>query len=763
MENTESLFWDEGANRWEDAIPVGNGYLGAMVYGHTSRDRIQLNEDSLWNGQGFDRINPKALEHLPEIRKLVLARKFKEAEELMFSYMISSPPSMTNYSTLGEIDLALNQEAAFPMGWFPESDCEKYSSELDLMKGILNITHEEKGVTYRREVFASYKRRVLCIHFESGKDRSVKLDIAINRYPYRDVRVPDCRRPGKFVSAGVWASPRCDRIYTEGKRLYMEGNEAGTKFAAALMVETDGVVEDCYSRLSVHDAGQVSIYLAALTSNRSENYRQMIDEQLDAVKAMDYESIKNEHIADFSSFMTRCVLRIDEDPESSRYFNYARYLMVSSSRPGSNAMNLQGIWNYEFTPSWDSKHTININQQMNYWPAEVCNLSELHEPQFDLISRLEKKGEECAEKMYGCRGIACHHNTDFYGDCGTQDVYPAATFWVTGGAWMAMHLWEHYRYTLDKDFLREKYPLMRKFALFFVDYLIEDDKGYLVTCPSVSPENRFITEEGYDTPICAGPAMDNQIIRAIMRACLEASKILETDEPLKADFERIISRLKPDGVDSAGRLKEWAEEEKELTPGMSHISHLWAVYPGEEITEKNPELFEAAKRSLESRLENGATTHEWPGAWQTALFARFKDSENVEKAIRAMLSGSMSKSLLNGEMVFQIDGNMGLLAGMAECLLQSHDGISLLPAVPRGWKNGEVKGLKARGNITVDISWKDAHIYEAVVCSQSGGKAFFNGNPPKKILSECGELSIDKREKGFEISLPANETVKFFY
>ncbi|WP_051208647.1 glycoside hydrolase family 95 protein [Butyrivibrio sp. WCD3002] len=772
MKKQDILTFTEGADRWEDAIPVGNGYLGAMVYGHTSRDRIQLNEDSLWNGKGFDRINPKALEKLPEIRKLIFQRKFMEAERLMLSHMISSPSSMTNYSTLGELDISMNQEQAFPDRWFPESDAEKYKSELDMMNGILTISHEEKGISYKREVFASYKKRVLCVHIESDKEKAVNLDVALNRYPYRDVKVPDDRRPGKFLSGGIWAAPRCDRIYTESGRLFMEGNEAGTKFGAGVCIVTDGTVEDCYSRLSVYDATEVTIYLAALTDNRAEDYKADIERFLDGALKNSYSEIKAEHIQDFSGFMERCYLDVTEDERASKYFSYGRYLFVSSSRVGSNAMNLQGIWNYEFAPSWDSKHTLNINQQMNYWPAEVCNLSDLHEPQFELLSKLEKNGEECARKMYGCRGMVCHHNTDFYGDCGTQDVYPAATFWVVGCAWLAMHIIEHYKYTLDKEFLREKYPLIRKTALFFVDFLIQDEEGYLVTNPSCSPENRFVTEEGYDTPLCAGPAMDNQIIRALMKAVLESADILEIDEPLKSDFENIISKLRPDGIDSMGRLLEWAKEEQELTPDMAHVSHLYAVYPGDDITESTPELFEAAKKSLLYRIKSGANIKEWPGAWQLSLFARFKDSENTDKSLKYLLDHSLTKSYLNATGVFQIDANMGILAGMAECLIQSHDGITLLPALPVSWKNGEVHGLRARGDVTVSIKWENSRIVKATVTSGHGGKVFFNNMMPQQsyaistaavMVEENEQIRITKKEGGFEIDLPKGTPVELVF
>lgn len=755
----------EPAMRWVDAMPLGNGFLGAMVYGHTAKEKIQLNEDSLWYGKPVDRINPLSKEHLNEIQELVLERKFEQAEELMFSYMISSPANMRNYSTLGELDLALNQKMPFQMGWFPESDGEVYESDLNMEEGILKITHEETGITYTREMFVSNPDRVLCVRLTSSRPQAIRLDIALNRYPFTDKKLPDDRRPGKFVSAGVWPATRCDRIYTvNGSRIIMEGQEGGTGFATAVTVQTDGIIEDRYSRLIVHDAGEVVLYLAAATSNRTEDFLVNVQDTLDNALKKSYDEICGRHICDFSAYMRRCTLALAEDEQASLYFQYARYLMVSASREGSAAMNLQGIWNSEFEPSWDSKYTLNINLQMNYWPAEVCNLSELHMPLFDLMHKLQKNGREAAERMYSSRGMVCHHNTDFYGDCGTQDVYQAATFWQMGAAWLAMHIWEHYRYTGDTEFLKQEYPMLEEIALFFVDFLIEDKEGYLVTCPSVSPENRFIAENGFDTPICAGPAMDNQILRALMDVCLKTAEILGIQSKYEKEFLTIMNRLRPNQIDSQGRLMEWAREEKELTPDMVHTSHLWGVFPGEEITWNQDEaLFEAARKSLCSRLAHGAKSVAWPGAWHIAFFARFLDGQEAGHIIEQMLKTSLTKSMLNAGTVFQIDGNLGILAGMAECILQSHVGIHFLPALPPKWKNGQVRGLRARGAMEVDMDWESGQMKKAVIRPEKDGEVFFIGEEPREIY--CGEnaLTWKKEQNGYLVCLKKGCPVEIWY
>lgn len=759
----------EGAFKWADAIPMGNGFLGAMVYGHTRRERIQLNDDSLWYGTYVDRVNPLAYEHLKEVQQLVLQRKFREAEDIMFSYMISSPSNMRHYTTLGELDLALNEQAPFPMGWYPESEGENYRSDLDMLNGVLNIEHEENGVTYAREMFVSYAENALCIRLKSSREKAIRLDVTLHRGPISDELIPDDRRPGKYVLNGEWTSSHYDSLYTlGGNTCVLNGNEAGTKFTFGVTVKTDGVLRDCHSRMVVEGASEVVLYLASSTTNRASESLKAVLQRLDNVREKDFDLLLAQHKKDFSSYMERCTLDIPSDPEISRYFTYGRYLIVSSSREGSAAMNLQGIWCREFNPMWDSKYTININLQMNYWPVEVTNLSELHEPFFDLMRRMEKSGEETAREMYGARGMMCHHNTNFFGDCAPQDNYPAATFWQTGAAWMALHIYEHYLYTNDKAFLREYYDLMDKCALFFVDFLIEDREGYLVTCPTLSPENRYITEEGYDTPITAGPTMDNQIIRSLLKAVLESSEILGMENEHETEYRNIIAKLRPNQIDSTGRLMEWAREEKEYTPGMPHTSHLFGIFPGDEITcIKTPELFKAARKSLDFRILNGAEPGGWPGAWYILFFARFLDGAGVERMIRKVMENSLSKSLLNARRVFQIDGNLGVLAGIAEALLQSHEGLHFLPALPTCWKNGAVSGLKARGDVTVDIAWENGAVKEVALESGNTQELFIRGVMPETAEAET-EGGIETIEtvsvpNGFLLTAKAGRKVVLTY
>ena len=395
---------------------------------------------------------------------------------------------------------------------------------------------------------------------------------------------------------------------------------------------------------------------------------------------------------------------------------------------------------------------------MNYWPVEVCNLGEAHLSMFDLLRRMWERGQDTARIMYGCRGAVCHHNTDIYGDCAPQDVYMAATPWVMGGAWMALHLWDHYQYTLDLDFLREYYPILRDFALFFVDFLIDDGQGHLVTCPSISPENRYLLPDGYDTPVCVAAAMDNQILRELFGACLAAAKLLDIDEPLAPDFARCRAKLPKDKIGSRGQLLEWQEEYPEMTPGMGHISHLWGAYPGTQINWRDtPELLQAVRTSLRLRMDNGAGRGGWPLAWYICEHARMLDGAMTGRNIRDMVVASRTRNFMNGFSVFQIDGNLGATAGIAEALLQSHTGyIHLLPALPPEWRRGEVRGLRARGDVTVSIRWEGGALTRAELIPGRSGTLRVCGEA-LKVRVDGKEIPVQIEDGGFSFPVEAGQ------
>ncbi len=780
MEHPFHLYYKNQANSWFDALPLGNGRLGAMVYGHTNVERIQLNDDSLWYGTFIDRNNPSLKEKLPEIRRLILSGDIYAAEELILQHMIGTPSGMRHYTLLGELDIGLNQRLPFEDGWMPNSiGAQDYSCDLDLMTGILNISHAKDGIHYHREMFISYPAQVMCIRYTSETPGAINLDIMLNRTVISDGAIMDDRRPGRQVSGGGWAAPFADSIRTvDDNTMLLRGHEAEIEFAAAVRVECDGELVNPVSQLIARNCSEVVLYLASSTSNRTHEPVKEVFRLLDQAQKKGYKSLRQEHIKDFYALMSRCTLDLgpapakttdqrilavsngEHDPAlAALYFQFGRYLIVSGGRENSAALNLQGIWNAEFSPMWDSKYTININLQMNYWPVEICNLSRLHMPLMELMEKMHEKGRETARVMYGMRGMVCHHNTDYYGDCAPQDRYMASTPWVTGGAWLGLHVWEHYLYTKDVDILRRMYPVLRDMALFYEDFLIEVD-GKLVTCPSVSPENRYILPDGHDTPICVGPAMDNQILREFFAALIEIQRILDVDHEFSETLADMASRLPQDKVGSKGQLLEWDKEYPELTPGMSHISHLFACYPGKSINWKDtPELMKAVRKSLELRVAHGAGERGWPLAWFINIYARLLDGDMTDKGIRKMLVNSTSRSLLNASRVFQIDGNLGATAGIAECLLQSHIALHFLPALPTSWKEGSVTGLCTRGGHEVDIRWKDSKLTEAVIRPKFHGPVQVVGET-MKVISDDMEVVTQKTHIGFSFYAEGGKTYR---
>jgi alpha-L-fucosidase 2 len=780
MEQPYQLHYNTPAAVWDDAMPLGNGRLGAMVYGHTCVERIQLNDDSLWYGAFMDRNNPSLKEKLPEIRRLVLLGDMYHAEELIMQYMAGTPGCMRHYTLLGELDIALNQHLPFTMGVIPNSTgAEDYTSDLDLMKGVLSIKHTQEGIRYQREMYISHPAQVMCIRYCSETSGAINLDVMMNRIGISDAITMDDRRPGKMVSNGGWGAPNADSIRTiDDHTFLMRGHDAEVEFATAVRIVCDGEIHNPVSQLLARNCGEVILYLASATSNRFEDPVSEVFKRLDEAEKKGYEALREEHIKDFSTLMSRCVLDlgptsaipIDEriaavraggnDPAlAALYFQFGRYLIVSGGREGSSALNLQGIWNADFMPMWDSKYTININLQMNYWPVEIGNLSELHMPLMDLLETMQEKGRETARVMYGMRGMVCHHNTDLYGDCAPQDWYMAAMPWVTGGAWLGLHVWEHYLYTKDPDILHRMYPILRDMALFYEDYLIEVDNK-LVTCPSISPENRYVLPDGYDTPLCVGPAMDNQILREFFAACIETQQLLGVDRELSETFANIIARLPEDKIGSMGQLLEWDQEYPELTPGMGHVSHLFACYPGRSINWRDtPELMQAVNKSLELRVEHGAGKRGWPLAWYINLDARLLDGEKTDRDIKRMLTDSTVRNFLNAIRVFQIDGNLGATAGIAECLLQSHIALHFLPALPTSWRDGSITGLRARGAREVDMVWKNGKLVEAVVRPQFCESIEVVGD---KLKVTCDNLQVPviKTEIGFVFNVEGGKTYK---
>jgi len=730
------IWFTHPAAEWNEALPVGNGRLGAMIFGSVEKELLELNEQTVWTGRPRWDANPDALKTLPEVRKLLFDGKYREADELaqkgIMGWKPDNPPA--TYQALGDLYLDFGHAG----------EIRDYRRELNIEDAIAKVTYSANGTRYTREVFSSAPDQVLVVHITCDKPGMVSFTSSLSR-------------PGGRVTTTTTGN--------ETDMYEHVGNGVGVKmFTRLKIIPEGGKIISGSDSIRVEGANSATLYLTAATDYFGGDPSAITSGQMNKATARDYSEIKRRHVADYQSLFKRVTLDLGSSdggyfPTDARvtamqngyvdtdllelYYQFGRYLLISSSRPGGLPANLQGIWADGMNPPWSADYHININIEMNYWPSEITNLGELQEPFIDFIDALRPDAERTAKEVYGIHGIVAHYTTDPW-----HFTEPTGNIgygmWPMGIAWSCQNIWDHYLFVGDKEYLRKKsYPIMKEAAEFCIEWLVKDPHtGFLVSGPSISPENRFYIPGTHETAcLVMGPTMDQMIIRDLLQNTIKASMVLDTDKTFRNKMQKTLVRLAPTKIGSDGRIMEWPFEFGEPEPGHRHISHLYGLHPGNQITENTPELFRAARKTIDYRLAHGGGHTGWSRAWIINFFARLKDGEKAYENILALLRKSTLSNLFDNHPPFQIDGNFGGTAGMTEMLLQSHAGkVELLPSLPSAWKTGYIHGIVARGGFVVDIDWEKGLLNKVKIVSH-------NGNP-LRLSYGAKEIYLEKTEKG---------------